>query len=127
MMSDRPGNKRIGEGTIAGADTATDPTTVLDPMADLPFEAERLELQYDGGATVTADVEIHDEATSTAGGDFGAPLKTVKGLAAGDTVTLKELGVAWPAFEQAIRVLPDGNQDAEIVVTASGLELTISG
>lgn len=108
-----------GVHSIQGGDTA--PATLMSLRSEETLSLKYVKLHYEAGATTNTIVEVYDEADGTTSGNLEDKVDHFA-LAPGDTVVVEE-GV-WRDIEEDILLLPDGNQDGQILVTAGGNPLT---
>jgi len=105
--------------TLAAGDGGTNGVVSL--REEEVMSVSMVRLQYSSNGTTQSVISMYDEAEGTAPGDLSDKVDEFH-LSPGDEITIEE--ATYRDIEDDVLVEPDGNQDAEIVVTIGGYPVT---
>lgn len=117
----RIGSDESGYVEIEAADGSTPQTAVEIPATAL-FRVDQIKIEYDDGASATADLEVYDDPDGTAAGDLTDQRDAFLNI---DSDTRIAHVAEYRVFENDVLVATaGGNQDGVLGVTVYGEVLT---
>lgn len=120
MAEDNRESGRPQSGVVNIPSGNSDLHTVVELRDEETLSVSEMSIEYAGGASNEAVVEIHDEPSSTNNGNESEMIDKFH-VSPGDTVNPD---MVWSDVEEDVLVTTDGNLDGEITVTVGGYKVT---
>lgn len=121
MVEDDRGSRRPNTETLSVSANSSSSADVLSLSDNETFQIEWIKIEYSSSGSTEGKIELNDDPTGTSAGDLSSPKDSFL-VRSSDRIILDN--PVYGSFESGIVLNPDGNHDAEVIVTIGGYFIT---